>query len=54
MLDKTHPKLKKENGDKNKYTLSRIRVYNVIIACLPASLIGNSPAAIVINNIQLR
>ena len=50
MLDETHPKLKKENGDENEYTLGRIGVHNVVIACLPAGLIGNGPAAIVANN----
>jgi nucleoside phosphorylase len=52
MLDETHPKSKKENGDDNEYTLGRIGVYNVVIACLPAGLMGNGPAAIVANNMQ--
>jgi nucleoside phosphorylase len=52
MLDESHPKLKKENGDENEYTLGRIAVHNVVIACLPAGLIGNSPAAIVANNMR--
>ena len=52
MLDETHPKLKKQNGDENEYTLGRIGVHNVVIACLPAGLIGNSPAAIVANNLR--
>jgi nucleoside phosphorylase len=52
MLDETHPKLKKEKGDENEYTLGRIGVHNVIIACLPAGLMGNGPAAIVANNMQ--
>jgi nucleoside phosphorylase len=47
MLDENHPKLKKENGDMNEYTLGRIGVHNIVIACLPAGLIGNSPAATV-------
>ncbi len=47
MLDKTHPKLKKEEGDENEYTLGRIGVNNVVIACLSAGLIGNGPAALV-------
>ena len=52
MLDETHPKLKKENGDENEYTLGRIGVHNVVIACLPAGLMGNGPAAIVANNMR--
>jgi nucleoside phosphorylase len=52
MLDETHPKLKKQHGDKNEYTLGRIGVHNVVIACLPAGLMGNGPAAIVANNMQ--
>ena len=52
MLDETYPKSKKENGDDNEYTLGRIRVHNVVIACLPVGLIGNGPVAIVVNNIR--
>jgi hypothetical protein len=47
MLDKTHPKLKKGDGDDNEYTLGRIRVHNLIITCLLAGLMGNGLAAIV-------
>jgi nucleoside phosphorylase len=52
MLDETHFKLKKQHGDENEYTLGRIGIHNVVIACLPAGLMGNGPAAIVANNIQ--
>ena len=52
MLDETHPKLEKGNGDDNDYTLGRIGVHNVVIACLPAGLMGNGPAAIVANNMR--
>jgi nucleoside phosphorylase len=52
ILDELHPKLKKENGDENEYTLGRVGVHNVVIACLPAGLMGNGPAAIVANNMQ--
>ena len=52
MLDETHPKLEKENGDDNEYTLGRIGSHNVIIACLPAGLIGSGRAAIVANNMR--
>jgi nucleoside phosphorylase len=52
ILDETHPKLKKERGDDNDYTLGKIGVHNVVIACLPAGMMGNGPAAIVANNMQ--
>ena len=52
MLDETHPRLKKEMGDDNEYTLGRIGVHNVVIACLPAGMIGNGPAAIVAKDMQ--
>src|SRR5947209_1307053 len=52
MLDDSHPRLKKENGDDNEYTLGRIGIHNVVIACLPAGLMGNGPAAIVAKNMQ--
>jgi hypothetical protein len=51
MLDETHPKSKKESGDNNKFTQGRIRVYNLFITYLLAGLIGNNPAAIIVNNI---
>ena len=52
MLDETHARLTKENGDENEYTLGRVGVHNVVIACLPAGLMGNGPAAIVANNMR--
>jgi nucleoside phosphorylase len=52
MLDESHPKLKKEKGDENEYTLGRIGVHNVVIACLPAGFKGNGPAAIVAKDMQ--
>ena len=52
MLDETHARLAKEGGDGNEYTLGRVGVHNVVIACLPAGLMGNGPAAIVANNMQ--
>ncbi len=51
MLDETHARLTKKNGNRNKYILGKVEVHNVIITCLLASLRGNSPTAIVINNI---
>ena len=52
MLDETHPKLKKEKGDENEYTLGRIGVHDIVIACLPAGKTGNGPAAIVAKDMQ--
>ncbi|KIN07086.1 hypothetical protein OIDMADRAFT_70982, partial [Oidiodendron maius Zn] len=52
MLDETHPKPKKEKGDDNEYTLGKIGVHNVAIACLPAGFMGNGPAAIVVKDMQ--
>ena len=47
MLDEEHPRLNKIEYDVNDYTLGRIGVHNVAIACLPAGLLGNGPASIV-------
>ncbi|KAH8684468.1 putative kinesin [Tricladium varicosporioides] len=52
MLDETHPKLAKLASDHNDYTLGRIGAHNIVIACLPAGLMGNGPAAIVANSMQ--
>ena len=52
MINKTHPKLRKKSGDENEYTLGRISVHNVVIACLPAGMMGMGPAAIVANNMR--
>ncbi|CAM5999844.1 unnamed protein product [Sphagnum balticum] len=52
MLDECHPRLKKEISDQNDYTLGRIGIHNVVIACLSAGLIGNGPAALVANDMQ--
>jgi nucleoside phosphorylase len=53
MLDgESHSRLKKEDGDDNDYTLGQIGAHNVVIACLPAGLIGNGPAAIIANNMR--
>jgi hypothetical protein len=41
MLDEEHPRLQKKDHDVNDYTLGRIGVHNVAIACLPAGLLGN-------------
>ena len=52
MLDASHPRLQKTDGDDNDYTLGRIGVHNVVLTCLPAGLMGNGPAAIVANNMR--
>ncbi|KAH8654542.1 hypothetical protein BGZ60DRAFT_568352 [Tricladium varicosporioides] len=52
MLDEIHPRLKKENSDDNEYTLGRIGVHNVVIACLPVGALGNGPASIVASHMQ--
>ncbi|KAH6679336.1 putative kinesin light chain [Halenospora varia] len=52
MLDEAHPKLPRLAGDDNEYTLGKIGVHNIVIACLPAGLMGNGPAAIVANSMQ--
>lgn len=51
MLDAEHHKLN-TIGDENFYTLGRIGVHNVVIACLPAGLMGIGPAAIVASNMR--
>ncbi|KAH8690608.1 hypothetical protein BGW36DRAFT_432404 [Talaromyces proteolyticus] len=45
MLDETHPPLPQNPSDKNSYTLGRMGVHNVVIACLPANIIGTVAAA---------
>lgn len=46
MLDETHGEPRTQpNGDHNAYTLGRIHEFNVVIACLPASVYGTSSAA---------
>jgi nucleoside phosphorylase len=52
MLDEEHPRLETKEHDVNDYTFGRIGVHNVVIACLPAGLLGNGPAATVANNMR--
>ena len=52
MLDEIHPKLKKKHGDENEYILGRMAVHDVVIACLPAGLMGNGPAAMVASHMH--
>lgn len=47
MLDEEHPRRHNVPGDENDYTLGKIGVHMVVVACLPAGLIGKSSAAVV-------
>lgn len=47
MLDQQYPRLKNKEHDMNDYTLGRIGAHNVVIACLPAGILGNGPATTV-------
>ncbi|KAF7505692.1 hypothetical protein GJ744_000541 [Endocarpon pusillum] len=47
MLDQAYLKLQKKEHDANDYILGRVGAHNVAIACLPAGLLGNGPAATV-------
>jgi hypothetical protein len=47
MLDHRHADLLRPPNDPNIYTLGSIGQHNVVIACLPKSKIGTSPAATV-------
>ena len=47
MLDERHPPLKTIQGDENSYTLGGIGRHNVVVACLPAGVMGNNSAATV-------
>ncbi|KAF2180123.1 purine and uridine phosphorylase [Zopfia rhizophila CBS 207.26] len=42
MLDERHPPLKTIQGDENSYTLGGIGKHNVVVACLPAGVMGNN------------
>jgi len=45
MLDEHHNRLSQNSYDHNTYTLGRIGRHNVVLACLPAGVIGLSSAA---------
>lgn len=47
MLDEMHANLKLDDNDENLYVLGSICGHNVVIVCLPAGRIGNSPAAVI-------
>ena len=45
MLDERHSPLPQDSNDPNTYTLNRIGVHNVIVACFPAGVTGSISAA---------
>jgi hypothetical protein len=48
MLDKIHDdSLPQDPSDHNSYTLGRVGLHNIVVACLPAGQIGNNNAAII-------
>ncbi|KAK3173306.1 hypothetical protein OEA41_006635 [Lepraria neglecta] len=52
MLDERHNPLPQDSHDHNNYTLGRIGVHNVAIACLPSGVTGTTSAAIVASHIR--
>ncbi|KAF7502552.1 hypothetical protein GJ744_005491 [Endocarpon pusillum] len=52
MLDERHNHLPQDSHDHNNYTLGRIGVHNVAIACLPSGVTGITSAAIVASHIR--
>ena len=52
MLDEEHLRLERKEHDVNDYTLGRIGVHNIAIACLPAGLLGNGPAAVIAKDME--
>ncbi|OBT39752.1 hypothetical protein VE00_10507 [Pseudogymnoascus sp. WSF 3629] len=52
MLDEPHPKLASQKDDPNDYSFGCIGVHNLVIACLLAGIMGNTPAMTVANNMK--
>ena len=52
MLDERHSSLPQSTQDSNQYTLGRIGAHNIVIACLPAGILGTTSAANVAFRIQ--
>ena len=52
MLDEEHEDLEQIENDENVYSLGSISGHNVVIVCLPAGRIGNSPAAVVATQLK--
>jgi hypothetical protein len=46
-LDEEHGRVEKAVGDDNAYSFGRIGLHNVVLACLPAGVIGKASAAVV-------
>jgi len=45
MLDETYQNLPQDENDSNTYTLGRIKLHNVVMACLPSGERGTDTAA---------
>ncbi|KIM93776.1 hypothetical protein OIDMADRAFT_61411 [Oidiodendron maius Zn] len=52
MFDESYPTLHPQNDDPNDYSFGRIRAHNLVVACLPAGIIGNTPATTVASNMK--
>ncbi|RAH61689.1 purine and uridine phosphorylase [Aspergillus piperis CBS 112811] len=52
VLDVIHPPLPQNAADQNNYSLGRIGSHNVVMACLPAGVIGTVSAARVADNMM--
>lgn len=50
MLDERHPDLEKKSNDQNVYNLGSIGPHNIVIACLPKSLMGKVQAGTVVKD----
>jgi nucleoside phosphorylase len=46
-LDEEHGRVEKAEGDDNAYTFGRIGAHNVVVACLPAGVMGTVSATAV-------
>ena len=51
MLDERHNPLLQDSHNHNNYTLGRIGVHNITIACLPSGVTGTTSAAIVVSHV---
>jgi nucleoside phosphorylase len=46
-LDEEHGRVEKAVGDDNAYSFGKIGSHNVVVACLPAGVMGKASAAVV-------
>jgi nucleoside phosphorylase len=53
LLDERHDALTQHPNDHNNYTLGRIGVHNVAVACLPSGMTGVTSAAVVATHMSL-